>query len=160
MANDTDFQFLMDAPLGEDLTPEECEVLVSKTGKRQLQDGEYLVKSGDKGSTLFILQAGSLNVCATEVGHETSLYTMKIGECAGTRSFVENTPRKASLRAVGDTTVFTLEPDAFESLLDSHPLIVYKFMRGLFRQTHANLVKMDVNFQQLSNYINKTGGRY
>jgi CRP-like cAMP-binding protein len=160
MANDADFQFLMDAPLGKDLSAEECSVLASKMTKRQLRDGDYLVKSGDKIRTLFILESGSLTVNASEVGHETVLYTMGIGECAGTRSFVEGTPRKASLRAAGDTTVHALEPDAFESLLATHPMIVYKVMRGMFRQTHANLVKMDVNFQQLSNYISKTGGRY
>jgi hypothetical protein len=33
-------------------------------------------------------------------------------------------------------------------------------MRGLFRITHMNLMRMNVETQQLSNYINKTGGRY
>ena len=56
--------------------------------------------------------------------------------------------------------MYTLEPEDFESLLETHPQVLYKFMRGLFRQTHSNLVKMDVESQQLSNYINKTGGRY
>ena len=160
MAQNNTFDFLMNAPLGQDLDASECAVLAGLMGTRHLQDGEYLVNSGDTISTLFVLESGSLTVNTTEVGHPTVLYTIKPGECAGTRSFVEKTPRKAALRAVGETTVRTLEPAPFESLLDTNPLIVYKVMRGIFRQTHANLTKMDVDFQQLSNYINKTGGRY
>jgi CRP/FNR family cyclic AMP-dependent transcriptional regulator len=85
---------------------------------------------------------------------------MKVGECAGTRAFVDRAPRRATLKAVGDTTVYTLTPETFETLLDSNPRIVYKVMRGLFRITHMNLMRMNVETQQLSNYINKTGGRY
>jgi CRP-like cAMP-binding protein len=65
-----------------------------------------------------------------------------------------------TLTAVGDTVVYTLEPEDFESLLETHPRVVYKFMRGLFRLTHQNLTRMNEVTQQLSNYITKTGGRY
>jgi len=85
---------------------------------------------------------------------------MKEGECAGTRAFVDRTPRKATLRSIGNTTVYTLTPDAFESLLDSQPRLVYKVMRSLFRVTHTNLMRMNQETEQLSNYINKTQGRY
>jgi CRP-like cAMP-binding protein len=85
---------------------------------------------------------------------------MKEGECAGTRAFVDRTPRKATLRSIGNTTVYTLTPDAFESLLDSRPRLVYKVMRSLFRVTHSNLMRMNQETEQLSNYINKTQGRY
>jgi CRP-like cAMP-binding protein len=85
---------------------------------------------------------------------------MKVGECAGTRAFVDLAPRKATLTAEGDTEVYTMEPEDFEGLLESHPRIVYKVMRGLFRLTHMNLMRMNVETQELSNYIHKSGGRY
>ena len=85
---------------------------------------------------------------------------MKKGECAGTRAFVDRTARKATLRAIGDTIVYSLEPAAFESLLEQHPRLVYKVMRALFRITHSNLMRMNQESQQLSNYISKTHGRY
>lgn len=85
---------------------------------------------------------------------------MSPGEVAGTRAFVDRTPRKATLRAKGEATVYTLEPETFESLLEEQPRIVYKVMRGLFRITHSNLLRMNQEKEQLSNYINKSGGRY
>ncbi|MEO7623880.1 MAG: Crp/Fnr family transcriptional regulator, partial [Gallionella sp.] len=82
------------------------------------------------------------------------------GECAGTRAFVDRTPRKATLRAIGKATVYTLTPDSFDSLVDANPRLVYKVMRALFRNTHANLMRMNQESEQLSNYIQKSQGRY
>ena len=151
---------IVDSSLGHELEKGECEVLTTVMKVRQLKDGEILVKEGDKDHTLFILTAGKLSVSSIIDKKDLIVYTMKVGECAGTRAFVDLAPRAATLRAVGDTTVYTLEPQAFESLLDSHPRIVYKIMRGLFRLTHKNLMRMNVESKELANYIHKSGGRY
>lgn len=160
MAHDIDCNILTNSLLGRDLDQNECMTLADLLGTRQLQDGEDLVREGDTTWTLFILATGKIRVLSMVGGNEVMLYTMERGECAGTRAFVEKAPRQATLRAAGDTTVYTLEPGDLESLLDTQPRIVYKFMRGLFRQTHANLMRVDTESQQLSNYINKMGGRY
>ena len=151
---------IVDSSLGHELERNECEVLTTVMNVRQLKDGEILVREGDDENTLFILTAGKLAVSSEVDGKEITVYTMKVGECAGTRAFVDLTPRRATLTAVGDTEVYTMEPKTFESLLDSHPRIVYKVMRGLFRLTHMNLMRMNVETQELANYIHKSGGRY
>ena len=151
---------IVHSSLGQELEKDECQILSTVMGVRELKDGEVLVSEGEKDHTLFILTAGKLTVNSKIQGKDITVYTMKVGECAGTRAFVDLAPRAATLRAVGDTTVYTLEPKAFESLLESYPRIVYKVMRGLFRLTHKNLMRMNVESQALSNYIHKTGGRF
>ena len=151
---------IVDSSLGHELDKNECEVLTSVMGVRQLKDGEILIKEGDLDNTLFVLTAGKLGVSSEIDGKTVNVYTMKVGECAGTRAFVDLTPRRATLTAVGDTTIYTLEPSAFEGLIDTHPHVVYKIMRGLFRLTHMNLMRMNTESQELSNYIHKSGGRY
>jgi len=151
---------VIDSVLGQELEKDECEVLTKVMKVRQLSDGEVLVREGEHDNTLFILTAGRLVVSNEKGGRDIEVYTMKVGECAGTRAFVDLAPRQASLRAVGDTTVYMLEPVDFEGLLDDHPKVVYKVMRGLFRLTHMNLMRMNTESQALSNYINKTGGRF
>jgi len=160
MTDQTDRDSLKNSLLGKDLEDDECDILLDLMGERRLQDGEDLVTMGDETRTLFILFEGRISVFCEVGGNEVQLYVMKTGECAGTRAFVEGTPRPATLRATMPSTVRTLETNDFEALLETHPRVVYKFMRGLFRQTHANLVRVDCESQQLSNYINKTGGRY
>lgn len=127
---------------------------------KKLADGEYLVIEGDADNHLFILTEGKLIVSSMTDGQETAVYKMKVGECAGMRAFVDKAKRQASLRAEGGATVYALDPNDFEALLNEHTDVVYKVMRGLFRLTHMNLMRMNTETQELSNYINKTGGRY
>lgn len=154
------YQLICKSSLGDELAEAECQVLAGIMGVHRLQDGEMLVKEGEANCDLYLLAQGALAVISNTGGQEAVVYVMKEGECAGTRAFVDRTPRKATLRADGEAVVYSLTPDAFESLLEKHPLIVYKVMRALFRITHSNLMRMNQETQQLSNYISKTHGRY
>lgn len=161
MSEVADYKLVRNSSVGSELTEEKARLLAAKMGVRHLKEGEFLVKEGEADQTLFVLAAGQLAVTSKDAeGVEQTVYTMKEGECAGTRAFVEQSPRKATLRAVGASTVYTLTPEDFESLLDDHPRLAYKVMRALFRVTHANLSRMNQESRELANYISKTQGRY
>jgi len=161
MSEFADYKQVRNSSVGTELTEDEAKLLAARMGVRQLKDEEYLVKEGETDRTLFVLASGKLNVISkNSEGVDMPVYTMNEGECAGTRAFVEQSKRKATLRAVGNATVLTLSPKDFESLLIMHPHAAYKVMRALFRVTHANLARMNQETEQLSNYISKTHGRY
>jgi len=161
MSEEADFKVVRNSTVGAQLTEEKAILLAERMGVRHLQDGDYLVKEGDTDNTLFVLAQGKLTVTNKDVmGADNIVYTMREGECAGTRAFVEQTPRKATLRAVGLTTVYTLTPKDFEALLDEYPRVAFRVMQALFHVTHANLSRMNQESKELANYINKTQGRY
>jgi len=146
--------------LGHELEPGEAAALAAVMGVRPLARGELLVREGESDDTLYLLVSGRIAVSTPVAGMDTAVYNLGPGECAGTRAFVDRTPRKASLRATSDSVVYTLTPDAFESLLADHPRVVYKVMRAIFRVTHTNLMRMNLESEQLIRYITKTQGRY
>lgn len=146
--------------LGDELDKTESEALAGIMTARKLRNGELLVSENAKDDALYLLADGRLEVLSNNDGQDVVVYTMKKGECAGTRAFVDRKPRKATLRASGDALVYILERQPFESLLNKHATVVYKVMRALFRITHANLMRMNQETEQLSNYINKSHGRY
>lgn len=161
MSEAADFKIVRNSTVGSQLTEEKAILLAERMGVRHLKDGDLLVKEGDTDNTLFVLAKGKLTVTSKDaMGADSIVYTMKEGECAGTRAFVEQSPRRATLRAIGETTVYTLTPKDFESLLDAHPRVAFRVMQALFRVTHANLSRMNQETKELSNYINKTQGRY
>ena len=161
MSNIADYKLVRNSTVGTELTEDEAKLLGEKLGVRHLKDGELLVKEGEADQTLFILALGKVGVTSKDAGGvNKQVYTMKAGECAGTRAFVEQSPRKATLHAVGNAIVYTLAPADFESLLDVHPRLAFKVMRALFRVTHANLSRMNQESTELANYISKTQGRY
>lgn len=146
--------------LGSELDAAECALLAEQMGMRQMHAGDVLVRESERRRTLFVLAAGHISVCREDGARDTILYQLRIGECAGTRAFLDGSERMATLRADTDGAVLTLEPDDFETLIDSHPRIVYKVMRALCRVTHANLMRMNLESAELRNYLMKTGGRY
>jgi CRP-like cAMP-binding protein len=160
MNEKADYKIIKASSLGEELTEQECRTLADIMNVRSLRDGETLVTEGQAEDTLYLLVDGRLAVIGKILGNDVTVYTMKEGECAGTRAFVDRTPRKATLHAVGKTIVYTLAPTTFESLIETHPHIMYKLMRALFRATHTNLLRMRDESQELVNYVTKMHGRY
>ena len=161
MSNKADYKLIGKSSVCSEITEDETKVLAAIMGVRQLKDGELIVSEGETDQTLYILASGKIGVISANAdGRQNLVHTMTAGECAGTRAFVDRTPRRATLRAIGDATVYMLIPEAFDTVVDSHPRLAYKVMRALFRVTHANLMRMNQETQQLSNYINKTQGRY
>ncbi len=146
--------------LGAELDADECKVLAEKMAIQTMQQGDIVVHENESRRTLFILAAGKLSVYTGEGAKERRLYQLRIGECAGTRAFIDGSQRKAMLRADTDGALLMLEPEDFESLIDNHPRLVYKVMRALFRVTHTNLMRMNLETAELRNYLMKTGGRY
>lgn len=151
---------LKDSFLGEELDRDDVEALRDRMQVATLNDGEVLVEEGAEDSRLFLLADGCLEVWNSDEGESERVYVMKPGEFAGTRAFVDGAPRQATLRAHGHATVYSLVPDAFESLLETRPQLVYKIMRALFRITHVNLMRMNTQARELANYVFKRGGRY
>lgn len=146
--------------LGAELDAGELAALAGAMGVAATRKGDYLVREGEARRTLFVLADGRLSVCAHGDEGEQVIYQLRVGEVAGTRAFLDSSARKAGLRAEADSTVLTLEPADFERLVESHPWVVYKVMRALFRVTHANLMRMNLESAELRNYMMKTGGRY
>jgi CRP/FNR family transcriptional regulator, cyclic AMP receptor protein len=156
-----DYRLIGKSTVCGEITEDDARILASIMGVRELKDGELLVREGEADQSLYILASGRLGVISAMLdGRESLVHTMTEGECAGTRAFVDRTPRKATLRAIGNATVYSMTPDAFDKVVEEHPRLAYKVMRALFRVTHTNLMRMNQESQQLSNYINKTQGRY
>ena len=161
MSNKADYRLIGKSTVCSEITEDEAKILAEVMGVRQLKDGELLVSEGKADHTLYILASGKLGVISAAAdGKQNLVHTMTAGECAGTRAFVDHSPRKATLRAVGNATVYMLTPEAFDTVVDAHPRLAYKVMRALFRVTHTNLMRMNQESQQLANYIHKTQGRY
>ncbi|MFU8876965.1 MAG: Crp/Fnr family transcriptional regulator [Wenzhouxiangellaceae bacterium] len=160
MNTNIDTEKLKGSFLGEELDAGDLDALAEVLEVESVADGEMLVEEGKADPRLFLLAEGRLEVWGRNRGEDERVYVMKPGEFAGTRAFVDGAPRQATLKARGDCTVYSLHPEAFESMLETRPSLVYKVMRALFRITHVNLMRMNREAGELANYVYKRGGRY
>lgn len=128
---------------------------------RRLSDGEILIEEGAKDDALHLLASGKLAVTKSVVGaNPFKLHTMNAGELAGAMGFVDGMARSATLRAVGDAVIYSLEREVFETLVEEYPRLVYHIMRAITRNAHMNLLEMNKKLEELTSYIIKQHGRY
>ncbi|EGV28605.1 cyclic nucleotide-binding protein [Thiorhodococcus drewsii AZ1] len=147
--------------LAAELDDGETQALADRMGVTTLCDGEVLVAEGDLCQTLFLQAAGAMQCYRDQAGgKEDILYQMHVGECVGTRSFIDGSAYVFGLRSVGDSRVMTLESAALEAMEDDHPRLLYKVMRAFVLITHATLARLRLEDAELRNYLWASGGRY
>lgn len=63
------------------------------------------------------------------------------GRSIGDMAVLDNFPRSATVRSRTKATLITLTRDSFETILDKHPRIGIKMLKGLARLLSLNLRK-------------------
>ncbi len=154
---------LRTSSITEELSDAEVEILAGLFEGRDYQNGDVIVEPGDQQpDNLYILASGDIEVKIQSTEGQSTIHVLKPGDLAGMITFVGGaaTQVSATLYAVGTTKVLSLERVRFETLINSHPMIVYKVMRGLARNMHGIVRRMNTESAELSNYIYRTHGRY
>lgn len=161
MTNRDRLDVLSQSKLAAELTEEQCRVLSALVTLRDLKDGDVLVKEGESDNHLYAIVKGLLCVVKNAGSREeVTFFSIGAGDFADELSFMDGTKHYASLVARGDTRVLGLEREKLESLLATHPDIVYKVMRGIVRAVHQIQRRLSMQSVELTNYIYKLHGRY
>jgi CRP/FNR family cyclic AMP-dependent transcriptional regulator len=161
VANRDRLDVVRQSKLAAELTEEECGVLSNLVTLRELKDGEVLVREGDSDSHLYAIVDGLLCVVKNAGSvDEVTLFSIGTGDFADELSFMDGTSHYASLVARGSACVVGLEREKLESLLASHPTVVYKVMRAIVKAAHQIQAQLSMQSVELTNYISKLHGRY
>jgi len=155
------FDIIRTSPIAVELTEEQCMALAKIVEVRELKDGEVLIREGHMDHSVHVVTSGQLAVVKDSDGggHET-LHVLKAGEMAGAMGFIDGLEHSATLSSVGETEVFSLSRDKFESMLKTDPVLVYRVMRSIIRGVHIIVRRMNNQYVQLTNYITKQRWRY
>jgi CRP-like cAMP-binding protein len=124
--------------------------------------GEVIVKPGQECmESLLIVAKGTIGVKSNGNGSATVLETLQTGDLAGMITFVGGSASQvsATLYAVGDVEVLSLEQYKVEALVKSNPMIAYRLVRGVARGMQGIVRDSNIQNAQLNSYINR-GGRY
>jgi signal transduction histidine kinase len=138
--------FVRQVPLFADLTAKEIGELVRSSQLLFAAAGERIIEEGAPGDSMFIVLDGELEVTKREGNRDILLATRRPGEFLGEMSLLEQVPRSASVRAVRQSTLLSIGPEAFSALLRHRPAAATTLLRtvaGRLRSTEASLVQSD-----------------
>jgi CRP/FNR family cyclic AMP-dependent transcriptional regulator len=95
------------------------------------QDGEIIVRQGDSGDSMFVVQAGQVQVVAERGGEETLLRVAQAGELLGEMAIFEQQPRSATLRALGETKILTIDKKSFLGGIHEDPSLAFRIVQTM-----------------------------
>lgn len=99
---------------------------------RLYHDGEVVVRQGETGDCMFTVQEGELEVTTKhDGGAELRIGIMRKGDIFGEMAVVENEVRSATVRALGEARVLTIDKKTFLRRVQEDPSLAFKLVRTL-----------------------------
>ena len=99
--------------------------LVDASGERRYAPGETIVKEGDRSSSMFVIESGSVAVSIQgAMGESRELTVLDAGAAFGEISLLTGEPRTATVRAVTETTLVEIEKESLAPILREHRELV------------------------------------
>lgn len=124
----------------DSLNAKELRVVAKHMNIIDVNLGEYVFKEGDNGEYVCFVADGSLEVLKkSEAGATVVIATLNRGRSIGEMSVIDHFPRSATVRARTKATLVTLTRRKFDSILDKHPTIGAKILKGISRLLSQNL---------------------
>ncbi len=101
---------------------------------RTYQDGEVVVRQGDEGDCLYVVQEGQLEVVREEQGKETLIRLVGQDELIGEMAVFERQRRSATVRARGAARVLTLDKKNFLRRVNEDPSLAFRIVETMSRR--------------------------
>jgi CRP/FNR family cyclic AMP-dependent transcriptional regulator len=155
MMNATFFQKIF---LFQDLEEAELLQVLSRTMPRNFPAGEVIIREGDPGNSLFIMQAGEVEITkqlTLVLDEDTPKERVFIrlnaenGVYFGEMALLENETRSATVTALTDCSLLELHQKDFLDLIQHNPAMGVKLLlrlaqvlSGHLRKTNQDVVKL------------------
>jgi len=122
--------------------------------QRNYKANEEIVKQGELGETLFIIEEGTLRVTGSveldeKKNMQTGICDLGKGSVFGETCLHESSPRMATVIAVTDARVIEVDGLRLSIFLDAHPILGYLFYKNLFEISVSRLNKANQRVENL-----------
>lgn len=107
-----------------------------------LEKGKFLMREGEESSTMYLLIKGKLEVLKRKGDVEKPIGQINEGDLVGEISFLDNSPRSASVRALKNSEVFAIPRANFQEVFSSLPewyKVLHKTIVERLRKTTARI---------------------
>jgi hypothetical protein len=111
----------------------------------RFKTGEYIFQEGERGSEMFIVQEGKVEILKKLGGAERRLAMLEEGDFFGEMAILEDLPRSASARAATDCALLRIDSTTFDQMVRHHPEIPVRMLRKLSSRLREASPHLDVD---------------
>ncbi len=101
---------------------------------RTYGDGEVIVRQGDIGDCMYVVQAGTVEVLTQREGKLVPLRVLGAGEIIGEMSLFDREVRSATVRAKGEARLLTIDRRTFLSRVQEDPSLAFNVVKTMSRR--------------------------
>ena len=122
--------------------------------RRNFKANEQVVKQGELGEALFVIEEGVLRVTGNvelddKKNMQAGICDLEKGSIFGETCLHESSPRMATVIAVTDSCVFEVGGLKLSVFLDANPVLGYLFYKNLFEISITRLNKANQRVERL-----------
>jgi CRP-like cAMP-binding protein len=103
---------------------------------RQYEDGEVIIRQGEVGDCMFVVQEGEVEVYVpgSGPGGDVRLAVRGPGELIGEMAVFEREVRSANVRALGPARLLTLDKKNFMKRIHEDPTLAFRIVETMSRR--------------------------
>jgi CRP/FNR family cyclic AMP-dependent transcriptional regulator len=113
-------------------------------------DRDIIVRQGEAGDGLFVIQEGQLEILSENAGRETRLRVAGKGELIGEMAVFDRQVRSATVRALGEARVLTVDRKNFLRRINEDPSLAFRIVETMsrrIRELSAEVVRLTTALQ-------------
>ena len=98
---------------------------------RQYQNGEVIIKQGEEGDCIYVIQKGKVEVIDESGDAEIKIAELGETEFFGEMGLFQKDVRSATIRSIGETKVLTIDKKNFYQTIQKDPSIAYRLLERM-----------------------------
>ena len=95
------------------------------------QDGEIIIRQGEVGNCMYVIQEGKVDVLIERDGKEVRIAVREQGDFIGEMAIFERDVRSATVRAVGPARVLTIDKKNFLRRISEDPSLAFRMVESM-----------------------------
>jgi CRP/FNR family transcriptional regulator, cyclic AMP receptor protein len=133
---------LIEIPMFDQIKADDLKILARNMNFMDFQPREVIFTEGDKGDFVCFVTRGALDVVKkNEKGKDVVIATLGKGRSLGEMSIIDDFPRSATVKAKTQSTLLILTRKNFDQMLEQHPQIGVKLLKGIAKFLSMNMRK-------------------
>lgn len=125
-----------------------------KTGGigRIYEDGEHIIRQGEIGDCMYVIQEGEVEIILAEGDNEITLATRGSGDFFGEMALFDRDVRSASVRSKGRARVLTVDKKNLLGRIQKDPSMAFRLLETMSNRIRELLVEVN----RLSEIVNSS----
>lgn len=109
---------------------------MTKSGSlgKEYQDGEIVIRQGEMGDCMFVIQSGQVEIVAHSGDREVRLAVRGEGDIIGEMALFEHEVRSADVRALGSARILTIDKRNLMARVHEDPSLAFRLIQTLCRR--------------------------